>query len=507
MRKLIVAHDVGTTGNKATLYSSNGELIHSAFYGYETNYPESNWAEQNPADWWEAVCVTTNELLQHQDVKREEIAVVSFSGQMLGCLPVDRNGNPLQDAIIWADMRASNQAIELEKKLGMEFVYKTTGHRISSSYSGAKIKWLKDNKPDIFNKTYKFLQAKDYLAYKLTGVYATDYSDACGTNCLDILKKTWSKEILYAWELSEDLFPKLHASTDIIGYVTKEAAEKTGLLEGTPVVIGAGDGVCAAAGVGVIDEGEAFNYIGSSSWIALASNHPVFDPEMKTYTWIHVDENKYSPNGTMQCGGGSVQWITNLLYQNKCDKYDLMNQEANQSPVGANQLIYLPYLMGERSPRWNPDARGTFVGLSITHSRGDMARSVMEGVAFNLRIVLDTFRDAGVHVENMWVLGGGAKSELWRQILSDIYDVRIDVPSYLEEATSMGAAMAGAVGCGAIKDFQEAKKWIKKVETYDPIKRNQETYSGLYDIFNEAYNQLIPVFTKLKNQKSKGVLI
>lgn len=264
----------------------------------------------------------------------------------------------------------------------------------------------------------KVLQAKDYLVFKLTGVFATDYSDACGTNCLDIIKKTWSQEILNALEINEDLFPTLHASTDIIGHVTDQAAVQTGLLEGTPVVIGAGDGVCAAAGVGVMDKGEAFNYIGSSSWIAMASHQPVFDPEMRTYTWIHVDSNKYSPNGTMQCGGGAVQWMTKLMYKGIKDDYALMNHEAAQSPLGANQLIYLPYLMGERSPRWNPDTKGSFVGLSITHDRGDMARAVMEGVAFNLNIVpQDQFEaakmDGANSIQNFWyIIVPGVKTVL-----------------------------------------------------------------------------------------------
>ncbi|MBM7569968.1 xylulokinase [Aquibacillus albus] len=498
-KQYVLAHDVGTTGNKATLYSTNGELINSAFFGYETNYPHSGWAEQNPSDWWKAVCETTKKLVSEKNINREEIAAVSFSGQMMGALPVDRDGNPLQHSIIWADMRAEEQASQLEQQLSMEYVYKVTGHRISSSYSGAKIKWLKDNRPEVYQKTYKFLQAKDYLAFKMTGVFVTDYSDACGTNCFDIVNKVWSKEIIDAWDLDEEVFPDACASTDVIGSVTNQAAEETGLLKGTPVVIGAGDGVCAAAGVGVMDHGEAFNYIGSSSWVAVASDEPVFDPEMKTYTWVHLDPTKYSPNGTMQTGGGSMQWVTQLLYGHlKLDKYDVMNEEASKSPLGSNKLLFLPYLMGERSPRWNPDARGAFVGLSITHDRGDMARAVMEGVAFNLKVVLDTFRNSGIPIEKMWVLGGGAKSVLWRQILADIYQLDIEVPSYLEEATSMGAAMAGAVGSGAIKDFQEAKKWVKRVSTHDPDVKNKSKYEALYEIFNDTYEQLVPIYTKLK---------
>ncbi|MGG3557856.1 xylulokinase [Peribacillus frigoritolerans] len=498
----IIAHDIGTTGNKATLYSSDGELISSTLYKYQTFYPKTGWAEQNPLDWWQAVCDTTKTLLEKTSVTREQIGAVSFSGQMLGCLLVDRQGDPLGNAIIWADMRASDQAKRLEEDLGMETVYQITGHRISSSYSGAKIKWVKEHQPDVFKRAYKILQAKDYLVYRLTGTFATDYSDACGTNCFDLVNKVWSDDILKAWGIEKDIFPDLHASTDVIGGVTDWAAKETGLLQGTPVVIGGGDGVCAAAGVGVIDEGEAFNYIGSSSWVATASNKPIFDPEMKTYTWVHLDANKYSPNGTMQCGGGSMQWVTELLYQDSkqdVSMYELMNLEAEKSPPTSRGLVYLPYLMGERSPRWNPDARGAFVGLSITHTRGDMARSVMEGVAYNLKIVLDTFQKEGTPINYMWVLGGGAKSALWRQILADIYGLDVYVPSYLDEATSMGAAMAGAVGSGLIKDFQEAKRWVKRVNIHHPQPDFQNKYREFFPLFNETYSQLIPVYERLKN--------
>ncbi|WP_350019359.1 xylulokinase [Priestia flexa] len=502
MRKhYIIAHDIGTTGNKATLYASTGELVGSTLYKYETLYPYTGWAEQNPLDWWEAVCYSTRELLEKTNVPKEEVEAVSFSGQMLGCLLVDQVGEPLGNAIIWADMRAAEQAEFLNREIGMENVYRITGHRISSSYSGAKISWMKQHQPDVFKKAYKVLQAKDYLVYKLTGKFATDYSDACGTNCFNLVSKAWSDDILAAWQIDKDLFPELHASTDVIGGVTAAASQQTGLLEGTPVVIGAGDGVCAAAGVGVFNEGEAFNYIGSSSWVATASNKPIFDPDMKTYTWVHLDPTKYSPNGTMQCGGGSMQWVTRLLYQNLKDEstmYEVMNAEAAQSLPTSRGLVYLPYLMGERSPRWNPDARGVFAGLSITHTRGDMARSVMEGVAYNLKVILDTFQNEGTPINHMWVLGGGAKSTLWRQILADIYGLDIYVPPYLDEATSMGAAMAGAVGVGLLQDFNEAQAWVERKYVHQPELRAQNIYEQFFPLFNETYKQLQPVYEKLK---------
>lgn len=499
MTKYVMAHDIGTTGNKATLYSQEGELVGSAFYGYETYYPQPGWAEQDPHDWWRAVCETSKALIARTGVPPGDVAAVSFSGQMLGCLLVDRSGEPLQRAIIWADMRAERQAAELKERLGMRDVYRITGHRISSSYSGAKLKWVKEHQPELYARAYKLLQAKDYLVYRLTGAMATDYTDACGTNCFDLVGKTWSDDIVRAWELDAGLFPEPHASTDVVGTIHRQAAGQVGLLEGTPVVIGGGDGVCAAAGVGVIAEGEAFNYVGSSSWVATASRQPIFDPEMKTYTWVHLDPSLYSPNGTMQCGGGSMQWATRLLFPDAEGRpvYERMNGEAEQSPATAGKLLFLPYLMGERSPRWNPNARGAFVGLNVTHTRGDMARAVMEGIAFNLKIVLDTFRKAGAPIDHMWILGGGAKSKLWRSIFADIYGLDIYVPSYLDEATSMGAAMAGAVGVGLARDFQETKRWVRRVEVHSPDPANSETYRRYFEIFDAAYRQLESIYEQL----------
>ncbi|WP_270179785.1 xylulokinase [Alkalihalobacillus sp. CinArs1] len=496
---VILAHDIGTTGNKSTLFSSTGDVLVSEFYGYETYYPEVGWAEQAPEDWWRAVCVTTRSLLTKANISNEEIACVTFSGMMMGCLGVDRQGDPLGRAIIWADMRAGVEADELLNKIGMEEGYYITGHRISSSYSGAKIVWLKKHRPELYRSTYKFLQAKDFLVHRLTGIFATDYSDASGTNLLNITTKEWSEDIISAWGIDSRKLPPLYPSTKVVGEVTQKAAAETGLFAGTPVVLGGGDGVCAAVGAGVMEEGEAFNYIGSSSWIATASNAPVFDPEMKTYTWIHLDSSKYSPNGTMQTGGASLNWLKEQFYQKEeaSSVYDIINQEAGRSIAGANKLLYLPYLLGERSPRWDPDARGAFVGLHMKHNRGDLARAVMEGVGFNLKIVLDTFLKAGLPIRNLWILGGGAKSPIWRQVLADLYGVDILVPQKLEEATSMGAAIAGGVGVGLLKDFSSGKDWVKQTEMHLPNELNQHVYEELSVYFENAYNQLKPLYNQL----------
>ena len=251
----ILAHDLGTSGNKATLYRADGTLVASCVHEYPTSYPQPGFVEQDPEDWWNAVCASTRELLEKTGMRPERIAAVSFSAQMMGCLPVDREGNPLRPMIIWADTRAVEEERWMVERIGMERGYEITGHRLSASYSAAKLLWVRRREPDIYRRCYKMLHAKDFIICRLTGEFVTDYSDASGTNLFDIRAKMWSEEILRALDLDEELLPELHPSTDIAGGVTKAAAEDTGLLEGTPVVIGGGDGSCACVGAGVVDEG------------------------------------------------------------------------------------------------------------------------------------------------------------------------------------------------------------------------------------------------------------
>jgi len=505
--RYILAHDLGTTGNKATLYTPEGELVASCFYPYETHYLSATWVEQNPEDWWRAVCLSTAKLLADSKTSPEVIKVVSFSGQMMGALPVDRRGTPLRPAIIWADQRGVKQAELLKEKVGMERVYKITGHRASPSYSAAKIMWVRDEEPELFKKAHKFLQAKDYIAFKLTGRFVTDYSDASGTNLLDLRKKEWSGEILEGVGLPEEVLPELHPSTDVIGEVTPEAAEECGLKPGTPVVIGGGDGSCAAVGAGVVREGAAYNYLGSSSWVALATQEPIYDPKLRTFNWVHLDPDLYSPCGTMQSAGGSLQWARDELCTSEreaaetlgLDPYELINLEIAKSPEGAKCLLFLPYLLGERSPHWNPNARGVFLGLTRNHTKKDMLRAVLEGVCFNLRIIIEAFEEQGATIEAVRVIGGGAKGWIWRKIMANIYGKPILLTAYPLEATSLGAAIAGGVGVGLFQDFSVTEQLVKITARQEPDLDGEKAsrYERLFEIFKEAYEQLLPIFEKL----------
>jgi xylulokinase len=502
MKNYVLAHDLGTTGNKATLYDREGSLVGSAFYGYETEYAQTSWAEQDPEDWWNAVCASTHKLLGQTRVRSDEVACVVFSGQMMGCVPLDRQARPLRKAIIWADQRSVEQEQWVGERISPEEVYRITGHRLSASYSLSKILWLRDHQPEIYQAAYKYLHAKDTIVAQLTGVFVTDLSDASGMNLYDLQAGTWSERIVEAAELNPAQLPDVRQSIDVVGEILPEVADEAGVAAGTPVVIGGGDGPCAAAGAGVVSEGTAYNYVGSSSWIALATEKPIYDPDLKTFTFGHVVPGMFMPTGTMQAAGASYQWARDQLCPVEAEAaeslgvspYELMNLGAANSPVGANGLIFLPYLLGERSPRWNPRARGGFIGLTIRHTHADMIRAVLEGVTMNLRVILDAFTSQGAQIEAMRLIGGGARGRFWNQMMADVYGMPVHRLAILEEATSMGAALTGGVGVGLYPDFSMIKTMNQVDEVIEPDPDAQATYEATKPIFEAAYQTLVPVY-------------
>jgi len=498
----ILAHDLGTTGDKATLFDTGGAAIASAFKAYKTSYPRPGWAEQDAADWWWAVCDSTRELLSSSGIAPGDVAAVSFSGMMNGALLVDREGEPLHPAIIWADQRATAEARFLADCCGFEEVYRRTGHRPGASYTAAKVLWLKRHQPDLYARASQILQAKDYAAYKLCGVFATDYSDASGTNLFDLERRAWAEEIVSAVGLDFHKLPPVHPSTAVIGRVTSSAAAATGLLSGTPVVIGGGDGACATVGAGSVQPGEAYTYIGSSSWIAVTAERPLYDPQMRTFTFAHMVPGLYFPTGTMQCAGGSFDWLVRLLDdQGNRGLYSKLATAAETVPPGARGLLFLPHLIGERSPYWNPLARGAFDGLTTAHGRAEVARAVLEGVALNLKAILNAFLEQGVSIQTMCLIGGGARNALWRRILADAYAMPILRPALLAEATSLGAAVAGGVGVGLFPDFNVAHQFVRAEEGEQPDPARSQRYAALYELFRQTYTALAPIFEKLADFK------
>ena len=512
MAKYILAHDLGTSGNKATLFSLEGRLGASVLFEYPVSYPHDGWVEQDPEDFWKAVCLSTKQLLEKANISNRDVAGICFSGQMMGCLLVDREGKPLRPIIIWADTRAGHQAEVMEKKLGMEYVYRVTAHRISASYSAAKLLWVRDNEPMLYKRAHKMLFAKDYVIYKLTGNYVTDYSDASGTNLFDLVKRDWDYQALAELDLPKSLFPDPHPSSDKAGTVSAEAARETGLLEGTPVIIGGVDGSCATVGAGVVTEGRAYNVLGSSSWISVSTKTPFLDPHMRIGTWTHLDPNLYTPCGTMQAAGYSYNWYRNTLCQDEIIRagnegksaYNIIDEGVLESPVGAGGLLYLPYLLGERSPHWDHDARGTLIGLSVKSNKGDISRAMLEGVAFALKDILGILEQGTPGgLSEIVLIGGGAKAEVWLQILADIWQKTLLVPIYREEATSLGAAVCGGVGIGAFEDFGAISKFNRIEKTIKPNPAHAEKYGALYSIFDDSYQSLREIYKKLAEYRRK----
>jgi len=486
----ILAHDLGTTGNKATLFDGEGNLVANHLQSYPVAYPQAGWAEQNPDDWWQAVCLATRALLAEANLPPKAIAAVTFSGQMMGIVPIDSTGAPLRTAIIWADQRAVAEAHTISERCGEETVYRHSGQRVSPAYLAAKILWVKNHQPEIYRRASKFLCAKDYIAFKLTEHAVTDYSDASGSNVFDLTRRQWDASLLTAIELDLATLPQVHASIDVIGEVTRKASEETGIAAGTPVVIGGGDGACAGVGAGVIEPGDAYCYVGSSSWISFASETPLFDPQMRTTTFHHLHPRLFAPMGTMQAAGGARDWLLRQLG-------GISDEEVGSVAPGSNGLVFLPYLIGERSPWWNPKARGAFVGLTMNHTRAEMARAVLEGVAFNLRMILEALESQGTNIPAIRLIGGGAQSPLWQQILADVWARPIHILELLTEATSWGAAVAGGVGIG-LYEWGLAKQRARIKLVVEPNRSNSARYAELLQLFVETYRALEPIYFKIQ---------
>ena len=505
MSQYIIAHDIGTSGNKASLFSTDGRLMGSRVHAYDVHYFNGTWAEQNALDWWNAVCRTTKELIAETGIDPGQIGAVSFSGQMMGCLCVDRQGNPLRNAIIWADQRALKQARQIEEHISQQDFYHIVGHRNTASYGVQKLMWIRDNEPEIYRETYKTLNAKDFIVYKLTGKFYTEYSDANSMDCFDLNRLTWSDELISYAGIDGDKLPEVKPSVFVAGGVTKEAAGQTGLAEGTPVVLGAGDGVTANVGAGSIRPGKTYSCMGTSAWITTTSEKPIYDPQMRSVTWAHAIPGLYAPNGTMQTAGGAYSWLKNTICLDETrtaelkgvSPYDLINEEIEKSVPGSNGVLFLPYLLGERAPRWNADAKGSFLGLKAETTRADLLRSVLEGVTMNLAIVLDILKTQ-VEIDEIMVVGGGAKGRVWRQIMADVYNTRITVPAVLEEAGSMGAAVIGGVGAGIYRDFDAIDRFLEAVDVQEPDPAAAEAYRPVRELFDNCYRVLCQVYPQMK---------
>jgi xylulokinase len=495
MPTLILAYDLGTTGNKATVFSSDGAIVASAVSSYPTHYPRPGWAEQSADDWWRSTCDATRELLG-KGVNPSDIAAIGFSGHMMGCLPVDESGTPLHNSLIHADGRSEAGCEALMAQIGEERLYRITGNRIAPQYTPPKIVWLRGERPEVFEQTAFFLQAKDYLAFRLTGeLGVTDYSDASLSGLIDINGKVWSADVLEAVGITEAHLPRIVPAATVIGKVTRDAAEATGLADGTPVAIGGGDGACATVGAGALAPGEAYNYGGTTSWISMVSERPLIDPGMRIFNLLDLDPRKANVLGTMQCAGGSYQWFSEQIgagsgAASEDDRFQALNALAQAAPPGSEKLFFLPYLMGERSPIWDVNARGAFFGLSLSHTRAHLTRAVLEGVAYALKSICEAMEEQGGSFESLSLIGGMAMGEAFQGILAGVLDKTLVLPTDPEESTARGAGIAAAVAAGILGGYSEARHWIRMEGEIRPDPREVAVYAKQYPVWKGLYPAL-----------------
>lgn len=491
---MIIAHDLGTTGNKASLHHDDGRLVVSVTVPYPAHFAAGGVAEQDPADWWDAVVAATRDLIARTGTAPTDIAGLVVSGQMMGAVLLDAHGEPARPAIIWADTRAGAQQRELEAAIGAERAYGILGHRLNPTYSVEKVMWVRDNEPDTWARVRRVCVAKDFIVLRLTGRLATDRSDASGTNAYDQAAGTWSDEVLQAARLDPALFPEILESTQIAGTLTDAAADALGLPASVRVVMGGGDGPMAAVGSGVVaPEDGPYVCLGTSSWISFAADAPLRDPAMRTFTFDNVVPGSFVPTATMQAGGASVQWIAEALSPDPAHpETGRLTAEAS-ADVDTDDLYFLPYLLGERSPMWDPEARGAFVGLARHHARAHLVRAVLEGTAFNLLSCIQAFREAGAVIDRIDAVGGGAQSDVYLSVLADVWGVPVRRRTIVEEANSLGAAVTAAVGLG-LTDFSAARALSEVTAEFIPDAARHAVYAERHARFADAYTALAPWF-------------
>lgn len=492
--------DIGTSSTKACLYTDEGQLVADTLQEYSIHYPKPVWAEENPNDWLNAAFKCIEIVLKKAN--SADIAGISISGLTPNCVPIDAEGAPVHPAILWIDRRSEAECAWLKSAIGLEKCSKISGNQIDPYFGGPKFLWFRNNRPKLFAKTSKILLGSNYVVYHLTGSTVADHSVAglCAP-CYDYRKKQWSEEICEEMQIPIELLPELHHSQEIIGEITAEASRKTGLKKGTPVVTGGGDFACSTLGVGVIEEGEACEMLGTAGNILMPLNSPaLFD--IRLLNTSHVVEGKYLTLGSIY-SGGVLQWFRNELSKSEqveakekgISAYRLLDQLASGVPLGSDGLIFLPYLMGERTPIWDVYARGVYLGITPYHTKAHLYRAVLEGIGYALNHIVEIVASQ-ISVREIVAVNGGAKSRFWRQIISDI----MGIPQiYIAETggAPLGDAILAGIGCGIFKDAKIVKKWIDKGERTEPIKNNHKTYQKYYELFRKSYEGLKNLFVEL----------
>ena len=501
----IIGIDIGTSGTKTVLFDETGKVIASNTIEYPMYQPQNGYAEQDPADWANAAVNTIKAVMKISGVNKEDVKGIGLSGQMHGLVMLDKQNEVIRRSIIWCDQRTAHEVDQMNEILGREKLIEITANPALTGWTAAKILWVKNNEPQNYERCRHILLPKDYIRFVLTHEYATEVSDASGMQLLNIAERNWSDEVIERLGLDKSMLGKVYESCEITGRLTKQMAELTGLREGTPVVGGAGDNAAAAVGTGVVEDGKAFTTIGTSGVVFAHTSSMMYDKLGRVHTCCAAVPGCWHVMGVTQGAGLSLKWFRdNFCNAEKetaklmdVDTYYLMDKETDTVPIGANRLLYLPYLMGERTPHLDPDARGVFFGLSAMHTKKDMLRAVMEGVSYSLRDCVEVFKQMNVSVSDMMACGGGGSSPIWRQMLADLYGCPVKTASS-KEGPALGVAILAGVGAGLYSSVPEAcREVIKTDKIQQPIAEHIPEYEKCYQLYTEIYPALKASFKKL----------
>ncbi len=491
---LYIGVDLGTSAVKLLLMDSGGKIVKIVSKEYALSFPHPGWSEQNPEDWYAQSIAGLKELLEGQD--KSQVAGISFGGQMHGLVILDQKDEVIRPAILWNDGRTTLETDYLNSGIGKDVLEKYTANIAYAGFTAPKILWVKANEPENFARIEKIMLPKDYLAYRLSGTFATDYSDASGMLLLDVANKCWSKEMCEICSVSVDQLPKLFESYEKIGTLKKEIARELGVPENVVVAAGGGDNAASAVGTGTVGEGKCNISLGTSGTLFISSEHFVpTNGHTALHSFAHSDGHFHLMGCMLSAASCNKWWNEEILHTKD---YAAEQAEITEEKLGENHVFYLPYLMGERSPLNDPLARGTFAGMTMDTTRSDMTQAVLEGVIFGLRDSLEVAKELGIHVEKSTIVGGGAKSPLWRKMAANILGIRLEFPAS-EEGPSMGGAMLAAVACGEFPDVQTACEKIVTITGYeDPDPVLTKKYEKRYQQFRKIYPALKEVFPQIQ---------
>ena len=477
---LYIGVDLGTSAVKLLMMDSEGKIQKIVSKEYPLYFPHPGWSEQKPEDWFEKSMEGIKELTAECD--KSQVAGISFGGQMHGLVALDKDDNVIRPAILWNDGRTGEETDYLNQVIGKDKLSLYTANIAFAGFTAPKILWMKKHEPENFAKISKIMLPKDYLAYKLSGSFCSDVSDASGTLLLDVKNRSWSKEMIEICGIKEEQLPKLYESYEVVGTLKPEIAQELGLSADVKVIAGAGDNAAAAVGTGTVGDGMCNISLGTSGTIFISSKNFGVDEHNALHSFAHADGN-YHLMGCMLSAASCNKWWNEEILKTT----DFAAEQAGIQKLGENQVFYLPYLMGERSPHNDPDARATFIGMTMDTTREDMTQAVLEGVSFGLRDSLEVARSLGLKIERTKICGGGAKSPLWKKMIANIMNMKVDVIES-EEGPALGGAMLAAVGCGEYPDVETiAAKMVKVVDTVEPDPELVAKYEERYQKFRKIY--------------------